>query len=734
MSSTNKTTVGGMAATKNSRLKERVVKDALGSLDWNRLKKHLDDAGLHESDLEFLLGHLRRTNSMIVPYPNEKWETRRALFLRCLHDYIRLALGPHASACLSQEVALLHRIERGYRGILGLLEQCDISKLQPDVRAAAYVSRAAHQFAYVIRQVQETLKAQREIRVPHGVFLMSQDNAPVSPDSMITAFVESVSITLVMEAYKNNWFDATGCVVLPTFPTVGDNERYKAGSTEFLAMCWKRWRRTEERRRFLGGEFEEHAAPNLPAWAQVQGAQNVTVYHPQAAEVFDHVANERLNDRFAQTFMEMLIKTNINAKVAGIRKGAPLLPQAFVSAEEAHSAVLLSEILSYQIVHDQERPAGMRFVEWLRGYSVLKLLAEERSKNGSEIAQLTFVIIREELLDLLGKFGLNENSASMFVDAATLKRSSRDLFDSPLIAMNDGALMVFGPSLIATNTARIVLSTIANLGETLSRKGKAFERDILSFFKEKNLTAKSVRVSLDGEEYQYDVILIWGDYLFIFECKSHTLSNHHPIQAYYFDLEMHSSGRQVRRLVEGLQHYPDKLSKLLGVDVATKRIVPCVLNALPFSLPGDVEGVYFTDASVLKRFFQERYFHISSPYRIDKNVQILHRTAMYSLWAGDKPSPEDLVRQLEDPFQVKLMVAHTKIGSPPFAIGSVDIVMAGEFLRTEWTIESYADLVGLSAEWIQKERGRIERQVKELKTEVKRSRRRKRRRKQTRMK
>ena len=114
--------------------------------------------------------------------------------------------------------------------------------------------------------------------------------------------------------------------------------------------------------------------------------------------------------------------------------------------------------------------------------------------------------------------------------------------------------------------------------------------------------------------------------MFIFECKSHSLSNQHPIQAYYFELEMHSSGRQVQRLVEGLQRYPDILSKLLGVDVATKRIVPCALNALPFSLPGDVEGIYFTDASVLKRFFHERYFHIISPYRIDKNVQILHRT------------------------------------------------------------------------------------------------------------
>jgi hypothetical protein len=721
MSSTNKTTHSGIVAAERLRLKESVVKEALEHLDWDRLKKHLDDAGLDEGALECLLGHFRRTTSLIMPYPNEKREARRAKFVGSLDEYVRLTLGSKASASVSEEVALLDRIERGYRGILEILHQCDIARLPSDVRAAAYISRAAHQYAYAIRQFHETLKARREIALPWGALLMTEDMVPVSPDGVITALVKSVTITLVMEAHKNEWLDAGDFVILPPLPAIGDDERLKAGSTEMLAMCWRQWRRTEERRRFLGGAFEEHAAPNLPAWVP-NGAQHVTVYHPRVDEVFDYVANERLNDRLAQTFMEMLIETNMEAKTIGIRKGAPLLPHAFVSAEEAHAAVSLSEILSYNIADDQERPAGMRLVEWLRGYAVLKQLAEERNSKGSDVADLTFAISREELLALLEKCGLNEGTASIFVDAATLKRSSRDLFDSPLIKMADGSLMVFSPGLITANTAGVVLSTIANLGEPLSRKGKAFEQDILSFFKDRKLQAESFKVSLYGEEYEYDVILSWGDYLFVFECKNYNLSGNHPVQAFYFELEMRSSGKQVKRLAEGLRRSPDILSRRLGVDVATKKIVPCVLNALPFSLPGEVDGVYFTDASALKRFFRERYFHIKTPYRIDENLQILHRTAMHSSWAGDEPSPEDLIRQLEDPFQLRLMLAHTEIGGRPFVAGSADIVVAEDFFRTEMTIESYSDLVGVSADLIRKERAEIARHVKRLKSNVKRKR------------
>src|SRR5262249_45503975 len=182
--------------------------------------------------------------------------------------------------------------------------------------------------------------------------------------------VAALTITLQMEAHKNGWFDTSGTVVLPTLPVVGDDECYKAGSTEVAAMFWRQWRRTAEARRLPRGAFDEVAAPNLPPGVP-ERLLRVTVYRPDEREVVDYVANERLNDRLGQTLLEMLTETSLAAQDVGIQNGAPLIPGAFVSAAEGHSAVSLSEILSYDIAGDDERPGGLRLVEWLRGYAVL---------------------------------------------------------------------------------------------------------------------------------------------------------------------------------------------------------------------------------------------------------------------------------------------------------------------------------------------------------------------------
>ena len=45
----------------------------------------------------------------------------------------------------------------------------------------------------------------------------------------------------------------------------------------------------------------------------------------------------------------------------------------------------------------------------------------------------------------------------------------------------------------------------------------------------------------DGEEYEFDAIVPWGDYVFLFECKNGTLSGNNIVPAYYFALEQRSA-------------------------------------------------------------------------------------------------------------------------------------------------------------------------------------------------
>jgi hypothetical protein len=185
---------------------------------------------------------------------------------------------------------------------------------------------------------------------------------------------------------------------------------------------------------------------------------------------------------------------------------------------------------------------------------------------------------------------------------------------------------------------------------------------------------------------------------------------------------MASYSEQVKRLAEALKRHPDILRERMGIDTEGKTIVPCVLNSLPYARPGADDGVYFTDSSSLKRFFRERHLHLSTSHPIEENVKILHRTAMYEQWAGDAPTPEDLIRQLEDPFQIRLMLAHTEIAARPFSIAPGHFVAAQEFVRTEMTIESYAELVGKSAEAIRRESTEVTRNVEALRARLRQER------------
>src|SRR5690606_31030783 len=159
--------------------------------------------------------------------------------------------------------------------------------------------------------------------------------------------------------------------------------------------------------------------------------------------------------------------------------------------------------------------------------------------------------------------------------------------------------------------------------------------------------------------------------------------------AYYFELARRSSARQVQRLADALLRYPDILIEKFQVDVAEVEIVPCVLNALPYSRFGKVDGAYFTDASALRRFFQERHFHIRAPHRISDHANLLHRVPVASVWTGDEPAPEDLIRQFERPHQLELVRTHTALQSALVPLGSDAGFAAEEYVRTEMTVESF---------------------------------------------
>lgn len=699
------------AADQPGKLKESVVKQALKALDWAPLEKHLHTLDLNVDAVAELIGHLRRSSDLLLKRLDSKRAAARKRFVDALAMHLANHAGPDAVVALNEVMAMFGQIEVGYAEILRTLAATVAAKLLPEVQVSAALYRAAYACHELTTEVQAAAKKRTQLTL-QSFRVDRDDGSSYSPDGVLATINDITTMTLLLLGHQQKWFDADTYLVLPELTTPSEDEVYQAGLTEVLAVSWRQWERMEQRCRYFEGRLKISREHPLPEWTPA-GTETLIEYdHISQAECLDYLANQRLNDRLIQTFQEMLLQTNMQAKAAGIEMPLALPPGAFVSAREAHAGVSLSEILGYAIVDDLETPCGLRLVEWIRGYAVLQLLAEnqynERARDG-----LYFTLARADLIMILERVGLKHGSADRFIDLASLQASSRDLFDQPLVRMQNGDLLLFGPGMLSVDPARVTLSAIGNKGEQLSRKGKAFEREVLHFFQDHGFDAKTFKFKKDGEEFEYDVVVAWDDHIFVFECKNRTLSGHNPVTAYYFALEIASAARQVRRLADGLVRHADVVLAKTGIDATGKVIVPCVLNSLPYAMKGDDDGVFVTDASGLKRFFQDRYFHLVRPHRLGTNATVLHRTAMKSLWSGDRPTAVDLVEYLIEPLQLQLVTAHTERTRHGFGLGERTIVAVDDLVHTEMTLASISSLFSIDAKWVERENKRMARAVGE---------------------
>ena len=373
----------------------------------------------------------------------------------------------------------------------------------------------------------------------------------------------------------------------------------------------------------------------------------------------------------------------------------------------------MSQMLGYSIVDDHETPCGLRLLEWVRGYSVLQALARaeygERGQDG-----LCTGMRRPALVATLARLGLRDGKAERFVDLASFTASSRDLFDQPLLRVRDGSLLLFGPGALDSDPARQTLSALAAEGEALSRKGKAFESHMLGYFRDLGLKAAAVRFKVDGEEFDYDLLVPWDGHLFLFECKNRSLSGHDPGSAYNFAAEMEAAKVQVRRLVGGLSRHADIVLRRTGIDVRDLIVVPCVLNSLPYAIEGRDDGVHVADASAVRRFFQERHFHLVQPHRLGGDAKLLHRIALKSFWSADEPTAADLVAYLGDLPQLRVVLGHTEPLRHGFGLGERTFVIVDDLANKEPSAESVAELFSIDPAWVERESDGVTRAAERL--------------------
>ena len=174
-------------------------------------------------------------------------------------------------------------------------------------------------------------------------------------------------------------------------------------------------------------------------------------------------------------------------------------------------------------------------------------------------------------------------------------------------------------------------------------------------FQRQGLQAKSVKEKRGGEEFDFDVLVRWDPYLFLLECKSRSLSGPSKVASVNFLREVNTQIGQVHRLAKGLNDYPDILERHMGQGASALTLVPCVLNALPFAA-GEMDRVYFTDASGIGRLFESETFN-QRIVRGDTTITVPGPR----LWAGSTIAPGDLMRQIDDSPQLKMALDELRV-------------------------------------------------------------------------
>jgi len=365
------------------RLKEKLVKRALKTLDWDEFEAHLATIELDEANAADLVGHIRRDSKFLVKRPEPERQGARAAFLARLGGFLKDKVGAAAAAKLYDLIALIGLIEDGYHSVMAAQAKTDAAKLAPETQVSAAFARSAFSYHDLKRMEGEQLGQKQEFS-PQSFMLTLEDGSEWPPDALLSSMVDAATATLMMLGHRNGWF-VDDFMTLPDPVETSEGDRFKAGSTEALAAWWGQWERLEQRCRYFGGDITVHGKDALPAWSSSKAGRAIEYGEFTETELFDLVANQRLSERMIQTFHEMSVQTNIQAKASGIDVAVNLPPKSYVSDIEAHACVMLSQTLGYSIVDDVARVGGLRLVEWIRGYAALRCLGEARyERDGME--------------------------------------------------------------------------------------------------------------------------------------------------------------------------------------------------------------------------------------------------------------------------------------------------------------------------------------------------------------
>jgi len=674
------------------------LQKALGRFDWPAVEACLTAIPADELEewAENLLDVILRDGYMIVRRPDADVKAERDAFLERLRSFLTARGLAGLLDDRADKFESLTHTETAYRAVLASFRDDLLAKLSPEEMVWATIRAVETASREMMERIKRYLSDIKHLRDPVTAKLpVDADGFPASPDDVLKMLQESLTATLKMLAYGNDWFDRPGLLVLPDpVPTTGEHREIAEGNV-YLAATWSQLERSDGRCRYFDGQVTREVVEfrNPENHDEVtQKSDTIIFSFENNLEIEIHLAGERLRRMFFGFFVSLYRDPSLAAKVAAAPP-VPPAPQNFVSVEEAHGAVALSHVFFKSVFEIKTLFGGLTLLEWLRGYAVLRKIARAY-KDAPAQAEGIVLVEEPQIIKSLLDHGLAEDQARVFFGRVCFGKGSDDLFDAPFVHCRNGRFCFITGAAAHLNPAFVVLSQLSSLRCDMSWKGEPFEANTRDLFRTHGIEAVRIHRHVNGEELEIDCVALWDSILFVFENKNYSLPGDKPQSEFWFVQDQADAARQVQRKVKAIEANPAIVSEEMGKDVSWKRIVPVVLNAVPFSLAGPIDGVHFYDNSALHRFFEEGFIGYSVDKGGSEALRIIPESVT-NLWAGERPCAEDLLRQMEQPEQVVKALPLFQHSWRGFPISRSLCIATKVLERLASTTESLASTIGL---------------------------------------
>ncbi|CAK1744509.1 NERD domain-containing protein [Vibrio crassostreae] len=588
------------------------------------------------------------TRPDIVQIRNNKVRKQRDDFIDNLLS-LTSSYSDEVKRLIISKVKIIKVSEELFDKISKFIKQCDISNEPKEIQVWSHIKRVESEFELIHKDLGSYLskpgKPKNKVLSPYTI-IENDKGSSFSVDAASEHLIQYLSITLQLLSHEFKMFNS-GKVVIPNQGSVSDTNVFQAGSMELLARSWRELEDSCQRSILFGGDVFRCREDEVQKDARENGVKLSYHYERNESdyEMFDAISCERVKKRSLQHYLDILSNPELRKKVtSNIDTVGNLIEQSYLSENEILTCIVLGDIFCVNVLEDQKDYNGLTLAEWIRSYSTFQRISQD-----VEIGENNNIFSHEYIVELLESVGIPKEKGEIFIDLITFSQGSKDLFDCPLIKMENGGYYFAYYSCSNFSAANVILSRFSSLEAESSDKGFKFESDVIEMVREGVGNCEGFKFKRGLDEYEYDAVFTIDNKLFILECKNRSLSWYNPVKAFRNKKYLYETTEQVLRLKDALISHPEVLQEKLGIDVAEYEIIPVIFNCMPFCWKGTCNNVYVTDYSSFSRLLRSSEINLVMSSNLGQKPQ---KTSKYKQWIGSKVCGEDIINHLNNPIQI----------------------------------------------------------------------------------